>query len=244
MSIEIEKPALGGFFLACGGSGRAHASILRQGLPVSRTDLDQISNLEGGPKTNFAQAIAIIPHEIKNFHVFAFIEIVISKHAAISITMHLLDAEHLVTLSVDGQIQEVTARLQGIQVRLNLGDSLAVERLVGNEDDRPVEIERVGNTFFTQQTGILVVRNATGLARIPGTLEQVLGILIFPDVSVIEHQNILGVGELVEQSKQTDCGHGALDNLKAELLASQLVEHGGLVDFLLNTKAFAYTRGT
>ncbi len=188
------------------------------------------------------QLRAIFPHEVKNFLFLLLAEIVVHEQARISITIDLTDTEHLVTLRIDRQVQKVTARLQSLKVRLNFALTLVIKGLVGDEDDRAVEVESVGDTFLTQETRILVVRNTTGLARIQRTLQDVDSVLIFPNIAIVKNQNILGIRILVQKGKQTNRGHSALNNLEPRLLAGQLVKQSCLLHLGMNTVTLADAR--
>lgn len=224
-----------------------HDRVGGQHLPAILADLDQIGDLEGHTQADFAQLGAIVPHEVEDLGVFTVLKAVASEQTfnivLLSIPMNLTDAQHLVTLGVDRQIKVVATRLESFQVVLQLLGLDGAKVQVGDEHHRTIELKVVRDAFAAQQGTVGVPEDAAALATVQRSLENVQCQIVHQNgVTVVKHQHVLGVGELVQLSVQTKSGHSTLDNLKANLAASQLVEQAGLLQLSLNTVGLANTR--
>jgi hypothetical protein len=100
-------------------------------LPVA-TNLGEIGQLQSHTQTDLSQFGMIVLHELYNLFALLGCEIVVLEQ--ITLAEDLADAEYLVTGSIQGKIQEVTATLEGLQVILQFLGFKVIKLQVGDKD--------------------------------------------------------------------------------------------------------------
>ena len=210
-------------------------------VPIIRIRLDKVSNLLHHTQAHFAQVLAVVEDEVQDVLLLLLRELEAGQHA---VTHHLLDPQQLVAHGSNLQIQVVTARHDGRQVRRNarLTGNRRFEVNVAQEQDRRFEVERFGDVVVKQRPRLLVPVDATLVPRVQRSLEQ--GDLLFFEqhaVAVIEHQHTtLGAIE-VQLLVQADARHAAADHFICGFLTAHSQEHVGRFQLLFDAKALSNT---
>ncbi len=180
------------------------ASGFRHLHPAHRIRFDEVRDLLHHAQRHFAQVLRVLEDELLHIILFVVLEVVRIQHAR---TDDLLDAQQLITQAADLQVQVVAARHDGFQVRSNartLGNR-ALEVDVRQEDDAALEIKHFRNVFRLQRARFLVPADASFVAAVQRSLQQVQTFFLEQDaVAVIEHQDLFRRAVVVELLVQAD----------------------------------------
>ena len=168
------------------------------------------------------------------------LKVVVSKQFAVC--GNLFDAQQFITHSVQSQIQIVATTLQCIQVVTQFLRFHLVKLQVGDKDNTAIEVKSIWHTLTAQHIAVAQPTDFTLLATVQSAFEQVQCHIVQQNtVAVIEHQHTVGIRIFVQGSIQTQSRCTAFDNFCSQTLACNLIQQCSLFNFLLYTKALAYT---
>ena len=150
------------------------------------------------------------------------LKVILTEH---TIFDDLLNAEHLVTLTVNSEINIVTTRLKSSQVITQPLALYIVKLDVRDKDSTRTELKLVGNVFIAQDAAVSIPTDNTPLASVQRCLEDVKAQVLEQDaVTVIKDDNIAEIFKVVEFLIQANRAHSTLDNLILRRSASDSLE--------------------